>query len=247
MIEHNATPKDVVLSAQSEPMSEHLVRLENLKALMRANQWNQSELARHVAKLPSQVSSWFQAGPNGRKIGEAIARELEQRLGLDRYALDSRPNVLNLEEPTPQLRGVSAVSRTLTTRLDEFPVLRWVDVPTMMKTLNATLRKKAPHLESFALTSDRAKFVEMPDDSMAPVFAAGDHVLLDPAETPRAGDIVLVRIASGELFVRTFRPRTSASFDAVALNPNYQTLSSVADGADAVAVMVEHRRYRHPR
>jgi phage repressor protein C with HTH and peptisase S24 domain len=114
----------------------------------------------------------------------------------------------------------------------------------MLNLDNSDLDETHLQLETFAPTSLRAKFVAMNDDSMAPDFMPGDHILFDPLEVPRAGDTVLVRLASHEHFVRLFRPRTAYVFEAVAVNPNYQPLSSLEDGALVVAVMVEHRRYR---
>jgi SOS-response transcriptional repressor LexA len=115
----------------------------------------------------------------------------------------------------------------------------------MLASENATLKNKAPHLETFAPCAVKvAKFVEMPDDSMSPEIQPGDHLLFDPTEAPRAGDVVLVRLPSNEHFVRAFRPRTAYVFEAVAHNANYQPLTSTDDGALVVAVMVEHRRYR---
>lgn len=117
----------------------------------------------------------------------------------------------------------------------------------MLERENSAFRNRAPHLETFATSSDRAKFIQMNDDSMEPEFVMGDHILFDPTEAPRAGDVVLVRIPSGEYFVRTFRPRTALTFEAVPSNRHYDALSSAEDGAEVQAVMVEHRRYRRTR
>lgn len=114
----------------------------------------------------------------------------------------------------------------------------------MLDADNTALHARAPHLETYAAGSAKCKFLQMPDDSMAPTFAAGDHVLLDPTEAPRAGDVVLVRLPGDEYFIRVFRPRTAHTFEAVSLNANYQPLTSTDDGAEVVAVMVEHRSYR---
>lgn len=124
------------------------------------------------------------------------------------------------------------------------PILIWAQLNTMLTNDNATLRSRAPHLETFAAASRNAKFFEVNDDSMAPDYSVGDHVLLDPTEAPHAGDTVLLQLPSGEMYLRVFRPRTAHVFDGVPLNPHYQALSSQADEAAVVAVMIEHRRYR---
>lgn len=220
-------------------MSDHLVRVGNLKAMQAANGWDDSELGRRCGRSPQQVYAWFSGA---RKIGERLARSLEERLGLTRYALDDRPN-------TPDFEGVSfdrvkSIGMSATTRSKEVPVLAWTDIQTMLDVENSTLKQKAPQLETYAVSSSRAKFLQMPDDSMAGDIFPGDHLLFDPTEAPHAGDIVLIELPSGEHFVRIFRPRTAYVFEATPINPAYQPLTSSDDGAVVLGVMVEHRRYR---
>lgn len=221
-------------------MSDHLVRMANLRALQKQEGWNDSELARQCGRKPQQVYAWAE---NRRMIGERLARSLEEHLGLRRYALDDRP-AIDAGEPPPTWGLPKGNGGSVQRAAREMPVIKWAQLAIMLDADNAPLKSKAPHLETYAVSSPRAKFVEMPDDSMAPDFAPGDHVLCDPAEAPRAGDVVLVRLASGEHFLRVFNPRTAYIFEAVAINQNYQALSSQTDGAAVVAVMVEHRRYR---
>ena len=241
MVQRITKPDDVMLPAQSGGMSDHLVRVGHLKAIQRAEGWNDSELARRCGKTPQQVYSWFRGT---RQIGEKLARDLEEALNLPRYTLDDRspPPGSNGEKPQPnELKGRTA---GVTKSVKEVPVLAWAGIDMMLNVENETLKQKATVLETFAPVSSRAKFLQMPDDSMAGEIAPGDHLLFDPTEVPRAGDTVLVRITSGEHFVRLFRPRTAHAFEASPANGAYQALSSVVDGALVVAVMVEHRRYR---
>jgi|GEM_PF-1750284 len=224
-------------------MSDHLVRVGNLRTIQRLNEWNDSELARQCGRSPSQVHSWF---TNERKIGERLARALEERLQLARYALDDRSGTPHSDDGRSATSAVLIPLPTAKKRLREVPVLPWTDIAEMLDVENATLKQKAPHLETYASTSAQAKFVQMPDDSMASEIWPGDHLLFDPREAPRAGDVVLVRTGAGEHFVRRFRPRTAYAFEAAAANPAYQALLSTDDGIAVVGVMVEHRRYRRP-
>lgn len=230
--------------AQSGAMSDHLVRVGHLKNLQRAHGWDDSELARRCGRKPQQVWAWFN---NTRHIGERLARSIEEKLELRRYALDDRPAILATGEAPPDWGTSKATGSAVTRKVREVPIIRWAEIKQMLDVENASLKTKALHLESYAPGSSRVKFIEMPDDSMAPDFAPGDHVLLDPVEAPRAGDVVLVSLPSGEHFIRFFRPRTAYVFDAVPMNRNYLPLSSTDDGAVVSAVMVEHRRYRHNR
>jgi SOS-response transcriptional repressor LexA len=241
MIDHMATPLDSIKAAQSAGMSDHLVRVNHLKAIQRANGWNDSELARNCGRSPQQVHSWFE---NKRNIGERLARDLEDRLGLVRFALDERVGPTG-NGGNPDKTGWRGADTTgLTTSVHEVPVLAWKDLDALLDADNSTLRHKATHLETYAACSARSKFVQQRDDSMAPDIAAGDHLLFDPTQAPRAGDVVLIRLPSGEHFVRNFRPRTARVFEGAAANPAYLPLSSAEDEAAVVGVMVEHRRYR---
>ena len=240
MVQNTVKPLDPMSPAQSGDMSDHLVRVGHLRAIQRAEGWDDSTLARHCGRSPQQVYAWMQGK---RHIGERLARSLEERLNLPRYTLDDRANMAGLQEGLGSYIAPK-LPAGVTTRLKEVPVLAWTDIQTMLNVDPSTLKQKAALLETFAPASSRAKFLRMPDDSMAGEIAQGDHLLFDPSEVPRAGDTVLVRVTSGEYFVRVFRPRTAYVFEAAPVNPGYQSLTSQDDGALVVAVMIEHRRYR---
>lgn len=242
MIYGNLTSIDAIVLAKSGAMSDHLVRVERLKALQKQAGWSDSDLARQCGRSPQQVWAWYS---NSRLIGERLARALEARLGLARFALDDRPGATSQISTANVARfeGLHLASDAKK-HARKVPVLCWTDLAKMLDTDNATLRQTRPHLETFAVASGRAKFLLMLDDSMVPAIRVDDHLLLDPTESPRAGDIVLVRVRTGEYFVRVFRPRTAFVFEAAPLNPAYQALSSDTDAAEVVAVMVELRSYR---
>lgn len=230
--------------AQSAAMSDHLVRVAHLKALQKANDWNDSELARRCGRQPQQVHAWY---ADKRRIGERLARSLEDQLGLRRYALDDRSPIISAGDTAPKSGVVNPYGASATLTAKEAPIIKWADIAVMLDAENTSLKAKSVHLETYAPASPRAKFLQVPDDSMAPEFLPGDHVLMDPAEAPHAGDVVLVRLPSNEHFLRYFKPRTPYVFDAVPGNENYLALRSSDDSAVVVAVMVEHRRYRRRR
>ena len=243
MIYTNSKPDGLKALVQSSLMGEHLIRLARLRAYQKLKGWDDAELARQIGRTQQQVHSWVK----DRLIGEKLARGLEEALGLPRFWLDERENIpleAALAQPPPRFRLVANGLEAVKRGPRPLPVVPWEDLLAMLELNNTAHAADAPHLDSHAVASQRAKFVQLIDDAMAPTLVTGDHVLLDPAEVPRAGDVVLVRLPSGEHFVRSFRPRTAYVFDAVAANPHYQPISSAADGAHVVAVMVEHRSYR---
>ena len=120
MIHDMATPSGQTVPDQSGRMSDHLVRLHNLKLLQRANGWDDSELARRCERSPQQVHAWKQGT---RHIGERLARKLEEALGLNRYALDDRAGT-HVAEPPPKW-GVPAVSGgSAKSHAKEMPIVR---------------------------------------------------------------------------------------------------------------------------
>lgn len=235
-------------------MSDHLVRVENLRRLQKERRWTDSELARRCGRQPQQLRAWWNfPEKGGRQIGEKLARALEEVLGLARYSLDERPTTkpkLSAGEgskdyqATPLATMPAAAHRTGT----DVPVLAWDTLKDMLMEPNERIAAETPTLDTFAEHTGLAKFVAMPDDSMDPVYSEGDHILFDPAEAPRAGDTVLVALGSGEYLVRLFKPKTAHQWEAAPINANYQSLTSADDmAAEVVAVMVEHRRYRKRR
>lgn len=240
----NTQPFDLQREAQSDRMSDHLVRLGRLTELMAQRGWDDAELARQTQRKPQQVHSW-RAG--NRHIGERLARSLEEVLRLPRYWLDERAStapVMEVREAAVRHYAAPAVVQDAPSRQEPVPVLLWDSLSSMLIKPNTSLRAGVPRLLTLAPASRSAKFVAMPDDSMMPLVAPGDHLLFDPAEAPHAGDIVLVRIPTGEHFVRSFRPRTAQAWEGLAANPAYAPLASNSDSALIVAVMVEHRKYR---
>lgn len=250
MINNLPIPVDTLAGVESPAMSDHLVRLKNLQAIMKARSWKQAQLALALEKSPTQINNWFSGA---RNIGEALARQIEEKLGLARYTLDDRPGVYPPLETTtaatrllageaPPIRGTGASVLCVTNDHKLFPVILWEQVARMLDDPPAAIDILA-RLESFSPASSAAFFVLIPDDAMAPVYNAGDHVLLDPEAAIRAGDTVLVQTRGGELLLRTFKPRTTTAFDAVPMNDAYMSLSSTADGITLRAKVVEHRRY----
>lgn len=250
MVDKPTTPIGLMSGVESPAMSDHLVRVERLKQLQRDRGWTDSELARQCKRTPQQIRSW--SDPKGRKIGERLARSLEEDLKLPRYWLDERPSpqgsLEDREGVGAYIAHQKAALRPAAQEGTAVPVIQWEQLPTMLLESNQKMPAGTPVLGTFAQISPASKFVEMPDDSMSPVFSPGDHILFEPAEVPHAGDTVLVRISSGEYFVRTFRPRTAHHWVAEPINENYDPLSTTKDEAlMVVAVMVEHRRYRSRR
>ena len=230
-------------------MGESLIRVERLKALRDARQWDDSELARRVKRSQSQVSDWFNLR---RKIGEKLARAIEEELKLPRFYLDERQNADGMDSQPPQSGGLPPLGGTtmgvaeVTKGVQLVPRVQWGELEYMLEDNESPSLVAREQIETYVVASRRAKMVQVADgdDSMADQIQPGDHLLLDPEITPRAGDIVLIAVRGGERVIRKYLPRAGGAFSAQAANPNYAELRSDIDGLEVLAVMLEHRRYR---
>lgn len=86
--------------------------------------------------------------------------------------------------------------------------------------------------------------VAISDDSMTPVFRAGDHAVVDPELTAMPGDYV-VAVSNGTIMLRKYRGRET-SFELNALNSDWPTLSS-SESIKILGVAIEWRSYRPRR
>lgn len=88
----------------------------------------------------------------------------------------------------------------------------------------------------------RAKFVAMPDDSMAPLIQQGDRLTLEPDWDPEPGEVVLVRDSAGEHYIRRYKHVRKGQFVAEPVNnTDYVALDSSV-GLEVVAVVVARRQ-----
>lgn len=81
-------------------------------------------------------------------------------------------------------------------------------------------------------------FVTAPDDSMAPRILAGQTIALDSTLVPRAGDGVLVSDERNHWYLRLYKQRHAAAWEAHALNDAYQSMDAQRDGLTVLAVIV---------
>lgn len=94
--------------------------------------------------------------------------------------------------------------------------------------------------------------MEIRGDSMAPMFRAGDIIVLDPTKAPRPGDFVVANHISPysdtvEATFKKYRERGVTEegkvlFELVPLNDDYPVIESEKEQCVVTGVLVEHRR-----
>jgi phage repressor protein C with HTH and peptisase S24 domain len=63
--------------------------------------------------------------------------------------------------------------------------------------------------------------LEISGDSMAPVYRAGDRIVVAPHAQPRRGDRVVVKTRSGEVMAKELGRVTNQSVELISLNPAF--------------------------
>ncbi len=63
--------------------------------------------------------------------------------------------------------------------------------------------------------------LQIAGDSMAPVMRAGDRVVVNPGETVRRGDRVVVKTVEGEVMAKELHRMSETQVELVSLNPEY--------------------------
>jgi SOS-response transcriptional repressor LexA len=90
----------------------------------------------------------------------------------------------------------------------------------------------------------RTKFIEMPDDSMAPKIMRGDRLTIEPDWVPEPGEVVLIKDGHGAHHIRIYRQIRPGHFSAVPHNEtDYAPLDSIADELTPVGVITARREF----
>lgn len=209
-----------------------LTRIENFKNLA-ATFGSISDLARAIGRRQSQVSDMIK----GRKsFGDAIARDIEKKLGLNEMALD---------HPGAEYREVN-IRRSTTYR--RIPVIHLEDLCDLAAALVKPNREELEVSDNVPEGSFAYKIL---GDSMSPDFLPGDYAIFSRKRTPKAGDYVaavLERPGSApegvfrRYIVTAISPEGEDEFELHPINSVYPKLNSKTNKLTIVGVLIEHRR-----
>ena len=146
----------------------------------------------------------------GKRIGEEIARRIEDKLGLPGDAVVSPSPLQGSQGETRQAHGMS---------------YQPVTVPYLTRE-ELMQSKELP--ASF--------WLELPDDALAPTAPKGTRAIFERRE-PAWGDAVLLFDAKGEPHVRVYRQSFEHAWEGHAANPHFAPLTSSTPGVRVVAVL----------
>lgn len=193
------------------------IRREQLKALVEAV--GLAEFSEKVGRSKTQISSLT---TGWRNMGERLAREFEQKLGLEDgyFDRDNRQSAGNLKTILEQV---------------PIPLIAWESLLSEDSGEPLEVIMVSNNIPSTALA------LNIRDRSMEPTFCVGDQIIVDTVKKPKPSSFV-VAIADGEPVLRKFKVVSKDTFELVPLNPDYPTLSSATSDIIIKGVAVQLRK-----
>lgn len=220
-----ATPDGERLALHSAMADEKLVRLHNLKAILRSRGLEDRSRARHLSeRLGKNISYWSGLLAGDRAFGEKAARNIEEGLGLPRGALDgadllgksAQDGIDGLTEVTPELRGAVGHALSQPLHILSPTIIAW----------ELLLSVNLP--ERFVCV--------IQDEAMSPELQPGYHVYFRRATEPEAGKVMLLADSDEHTYIRRCRIKKPGHWEAVADSPAFSPLDSIQDGLRVLGV-----------
>ncbi len=173
------------------------IRRLNLRALIKEH-GSAAALCQRVPRLAnSYISQILHATPNQsgrpRSMGDDVARRIEESLGLPDGWMDQLHSADSSTQPARIYEAPAVYATTATLRL--FPLISWVqaghwtDIPDQHHYNDAE-----EWLPCAARCGPRTFVLRVQGESMAPRFADGELIFVDPDAEARHGSFVVVRL-----------------------------------------------------
>src|SRR5690606_30257856 len=93
-------------------------------------------------------------------------------------------------------------------------------------------------IELPATAGEGSYALQVQGDSMLPLYRHGDMLVVQPNETVRKGDRVVVKTISGEVMAKVLDKRTATAVDLVSLNPDHPNRRLAASEVEWLARIV---------
>lgn len=204
---------------------------------------NQASLARAIHRAPATVWRLLTDGDHAKRIGEALARDIERELQLAPYWLDGAAQVVRSESTeVPDLIHDGAPRRgpyAVPIISFESATRRFTGARDEEEALGVIYGNEAMSTAAYALV--------VRGEAMWPDYMEGDRVFVDPEASPVPGDVVVALIADRDLVIRKYRPISDSLFELTAKNPDYANINCANVKCKITGVVVEHHRFRRGR
>jgi transcriptional regulator with XRE-family HTH domain len=240
---------------------ERMIRLINLKAVMRRRGMVPADLARAMTKSDTYAGRIY----NGKDpFSEKTARKIEKALGLPHKYLDDIHDAADdrLPNATPEAVMTSIQAAPINTGEPEssygptfsfnhgtnfplVPVVAWASLgETLLRANKEWPDSQTRELPTSRPVSDSVKWVLLVDDHPVASLKAGDMVAIDPVNPHKSisrGQVALFRDSTGEHLLRRFsplpsKPDAAPRFEAV--DDDGRALDSERHGLTLIGVCV---------
>lgn len=216
---------------------ERMIRVDNLKLLMKSNSLSKAELAKMLGTSDSYVSKLLSGKPG--TFGEKAARKVEERFKKSRFWLDelhpqgeySPESLKEASNANTKPIGHPLAEPETSSHCKLLPVIKWEQLSMLQYKNTDPEIVRLEHVNTESNTSDRTKWLEMAEDdtSMGDRLPPKTRILvepLQPGQTIPAGSFVVISLNAGEHMVRRYKHVTKDRFIAEPLNPGFATLDS---------------------
>jgi len=239
---------------------ERMIRVENLKLLMKQHSHNHAVAARQLECSDPYVRKLLSGQPG--TFGEKTARKVEDAYKKPRFWLDwahagaeyteadlnELPNTTQAqaEDDTPPFAGERKPTYSMHTMAQAAtsyplaPLINWAELgEDLYRANNEWPTSDLRAVPTSRDVSDKVKWVPVIDDSLAPEIKVGDLVAVDPVmgKMPARGQIALFKTNDGEFMLRRYQPlATFGAFEAV--DSKGHALESTRHGLLVVGIVV---------
>jgi SOS-response transcriptional repressor LexA len=263
------TPGDIYLTdgfGYAPVMDIYAVRSANLRLAIRVRfDGNQARFATVIERSPTYVHRLLLPpdDKHAKNLGEALARQIETKLGLPARWLDDPHQTLDdigssgvqsmretfaSELSPPGVANVTPASLEPPSTARTVPLLPWraalLSANALPRTLSpAPTEAPLPRVAVGAAVTERAFALRVRGDSMAPDFPDGCIIVVDPGRPHRSGDyVVAIKAGWSEPTFKRYVLDAGVAY-LKSINPAYRQIELDPD-AEIVGVVVEMRLTR---
>jgi hypothetical protein len=204
---------------------ERMIRVDNLKLLMKTASMNKADVARLMIVSDAYVRKLLSGRPG--TFGEKAARKVEEAFKKTRFWLDVPHAGGEYTDPSDQLSGhPTTVGEGLpsylvhsggesVTSFPMAPVLEWSKLgEDLYRANNECPASELRAVPTTKAVSPRIKWIPVVDDSLAPKILPGDLVAIDPDSPAVRDQVALFKTGDGAFLLRRYRPLANGGFEA---------------------------------
>lgn len=204
---------------------ERMIRVDNLRLLMKTTGQNKAEVARLMAVSDAYVRKLLSGLPG--TFGEKAARKVEEAFKKPRFWLDvphaggeytNEEDQIRSTPPTvgEELPEYNQHSGNHPARFPLAPVLRWPHLGDDLHKANTEWPERDLRPVPLVRTTSKSiKWIPVIDDALAPKILPGDLVAVDPECMPARDQVALFKTGDGAFMLRRYRPLANGGFEAI--------------------------------